>query len=51
MTIYHGIALVVTDSFPVTRFGGWYRNFGQGHLFGLPIPIYVLIIVDVVAHI
>ncbi len=51
MTIYHGIALVITDSFPVTRFGGWYRNFGQGHLFGLPIPIYVLIVVYVLAHV
>lgn len=51
LTIYHGIALVVTDSFPVTRFGGWYRSFGQGYFLGLPVPIYFLVAVYVISHI
>ncbi len=42
MTIFHGIALVVTDSFPVERSEGWYRAIGQGHLGALPIPIYLM---------
>ena len=42
MTIFHGIALVVTESFPVERSEGWYRAIGQGHLAGIPIPIYLM---------
>ena len=47
MTVFHGIALVVTDSFPVGRSEGWYRSIGQGRLAGIPIPIYLMVAVFV----
>lgn len=42
MTIFHGIALVVTESYPVERSEGWYRAIGQGYLAAIPIPIYLM---------
>ncbi len=50
MTVFHGIALVVTDSFPVERSEGWYRVLGQGHLAGIPVPIYLTAVVFLLLH-
>ena len=50
MTIARGLALIISKGQPVFIDDDAYVNFGTGYLMGLPLPVYVFIIVALIAH-
>jgi ribose transport system permease protein len=50
LTIFRGLALTITEGQPIIRFEGAYRWLGQGVLFGLPVPVWIMIIVVITIH-
>lgn len=50
MTIFRGLTLIYTNGKPISNLGNSaaLRFFGKGHLFGIPFPVWVLIIAFVV---
>lgn len=50
LTIFRGIALIITGGSPIIKFEGGFRYLGQGLLFGIPVPIFIMITVIVIMH-
>jgi ribose transport system permease protein len=50
LTIFRGMALTVTNGQPMIRFEGAYQWFGQGILFGIPVPVWIMIIIVISVH-
>lgn len=50
MTALRGAAGLITRGFPLTPFPEWYNFLGGGHLFGIPFPAIIFVLVLVVAH-
>ena len=50
LTIFRGLALTVTNGQPIIRFEGVYQWLGQGILLGLPVPVWMMILVVIVIH-
>ncbi|NLZ55659.1 MAG: ABC transporter permease [Clostridiaceae bacterium] len=51
MSIAQGLALIWTNSYPVLDLPSSIEFLGRGYLFGLPFPIYVVIVVYIIAFI
>jgi ribose transport system permease protein len=47
LTIYRGIALIITGGTPIIRFEGGFRALGQGAVLGIPVPIIIMGVVVV----
>lgn len=47
LTIYRGIALIITGGTPIIRFEGGFRFLGQGAFFGVPVPVIIMAVVVV----
>ena len=47
LTVYRGLALIITKGFPIIRFEGSFRAIGQGVVAGLPVPIVLMAVVVV----
>lgn len=47
LTIYRGIALIITGGTPIIRFEGGFRALGQGAFFGVPVPVIIMAVVVV----
>ncbi|WP_028830256.1 ABC transporter permease subunit [Proteocatella sphenisci] len=47
MTIFRGFTLIYTNGSPISNLGNSFilRFFGKGHIFGIPVPVWILIIV------
>ncbi|MCE1208827.1 MAG: ribose ABC transporter permease, partial [Spirochaetia bacterium] len=50
LTIYRGIALIITGGTPIIRFEGGFRALGQGALLGIPVPVIIMLIVVLFMH-
>lgn len=50
MTLYFGVALVITKGLGVSNVGDGFTMFGQGHLLGLPTPVVVMLVVAAIAQ-
>lgn len=54
MTLLRGITLVYTQGKPIRSAGGedslFFSKIGTGYLFGLPIPVYIMILVFIIAY-
>ena len=50
LTIFRGLALTITQGQPIIRFDGAYKWLGQGVLLGLPVPVWIMIIVVLAIH-
>ena len=50
MTIARGLALIVSKGQPVFIDDMSFVDFGTGYLFGLPLPVYILIVFALLAH-
>jgi ribose transport system permease protein len=51
LTVYRGLALIVTGGTPIIRFDGDFRFIGQGYLWGVPIPVVIMVAVMIAAHV
>lgn len=51
MTLANGLLLVFTNGAPITIKNPVYRFFGRGVLFKIPIPIFILIVIYIIAFI
>ena len=51
LTIFRGLALIITEGQPIIRFEGIYRWLGQGFLFGVPVPVWIMIVVVLATHV
>ena len=51
MTSARGLALIYSDGRPISKLDPGFNFIGQGDILGVPVPIILLIIVAVVAHI
>jgi ribose transport system permease protein len=51
LTIFSGIALISTGGAPIIRFTGDFRWLGQGVVFGIPVPVIVMVIVAMLTHV
>lgn len=51
LTIFSGIALISTGGAPIIRFEGYFRWFGQGMVYGVPVPVLIMAVVALVMHI
>nr|WP_064248164.1 ABC transporter permease [Rhizobium leguminosarum]OAP93752.1 hypothetical protein A4U53_23595 [Rhizobium leguminosarum] len=49
-TALRGTANLISGGFPLTDLPGWFSFFGAGDLFGIPFPVYVLLVVFVGMH-
>lgn len=47
LTIYRGIALIITGGTPIIRFEGGFLTLGQGMVLGIPVPVIVMVAVVV----
>ena len=50
LTIFRGLALTITQGQPIIRFDGAYKWLGQGVLLGLPVPVWIMIVVVLAIH-
>ena len=51
MQAARGLSFILCDGFPITDFKQEYIDIGQGYWFGIPIPVFIMIIVAVLAAI
>lgn len=51
LTIFSGIALISTGGAPIIRFTGEFRWLGQGLIYGIPVPVIVMLLVACAMHI
>lgn len=51
MITARGLALIYSDGRPITNFSESFNFLGQGYLFGVPFPIYVLALTALISHI
>lgn len=51
MGVARGFALVITKGSTISGLPTAYLNVGQGYLWGVPIPVWILIVVAIIAHI
>lgn len=51
LTIFRGIALTITEGQPIIRFEGAYKWLGQGFMLGVPVPVWIMIVVVLATHI
>lgn len=45
LTVFRGLALIVTGGVPIIKFEGSFRAIGQGLIWGVPVPIVVMAVV------
>lgn len=45
-----GLALIYSDGRPITGLTDAFQYIGGGYLFGVPIPIYIMLVVAIIAH-
>ena len=45
LTIFRGLALTITNGQPIIRFEGYYTWIGQGVVLGVPVPVWIMILV------
>jgi ribose transport system permease protein len=50
LTIFRGLALTMTNGQPMIRFEGAYQWLGQGILLGLPVPVWIMLLVVLLVH-
>ncbi|HEY9054661.1 MAG TPA: ABC transporter permease [Rectinemataceae bacterium] len=50
LTIYRGIALIITGGTPIIKFEGGFKVLGQGALIGIPVPVLIMTAVVLVTH-
>lgn len=50
LTIYRGIALIITGGSPIIKFEGGFRYLGQGMVLGIPVPVLVMAFVILIMH-
>jgi ribose/xylose/arabinose/galactoside ABC-type transport system permease subunit len=50
MTIARGASLVYTSGRPITSLTESYQQIGSGYLFGIPVPIYIFLLVVVISY-
>jgi ribose transport system permease protein len=51
MSIARGIALVVTGGYPMNGFPESFNHLGTGFFLGIPIPVYIMVIIVIIGHI
>jgi len=51
LTVFRGLALIVTSGVPIIRFEGSFRYIGQGVVWGIPVPIVIMAAVVLVMQI
>jgi ribose transport system permease protein len=51
LTVYRGLALILTGGVPIVKFEGSFRFLGQGTIGGLPFPIILMVAVMITMHI
>lgn len=51
MTAARGFALLYTDGKPITNFSPSFEYIGGGYLLGIPVPIFIMLVMAVVSHI
>ena len=51
LTIYRGVALIITGGTPIIRFEGGFLYLGQGFLAGLPVPVLIMGCVMLAMHV
>lgn len=51
LTVFRGLALLLTGGVPIVRFEGNFRFLGQGVIAGVPFPIVLMIVVMAAMHI
>jgi len=51
MSIARGIALLLTGGFPISGFPDSFNYIGIGFLFGIPFPVYVMVVIVIIGYI
>lgn len=51
MIIIEGLAYLVSGGLPIFGFPQWFATLGQGYMFGIPIPVILMVICFVIASI
>lgn len=51
MTVARGAAFLYTDGRPVSNLTSEYTFIGQGEIFGIPVPIYILVTMAIIVHV
>jgi ribose transport system permease protein len=51
LTVFRGLALILTGGVPIVRFEGGFRFLGQGDIGGIPFPIILMVVVVAAMHI
>jgi ribose/xylose/arabinose/galactoside ABC-type transport system permease subunit len=51
LTVYRGLALILTGGVPIVKFEGNFRFLGQGDIGGIPFPIILMVAVMITMHI
>lgn len=51
LTVYRGLALILTGGVPIVKFQGSFRFLGQGDIGGIPFPIILMVAVMMLMHI
>lgn len=51
LTIFRGLALTITEGQPLIRFEGTYKWLGQGFLLGVPVPVWIMLVVVLAVHV
>jgi ribose transport system permease protein len=51
LTIFSGIALISTGGAPIIRFTGDFRWVGQGLIYGIPVPVVIMLLIAALTHI
>jgi ribose transport system permease protein len=51
LTVFRGLALIVTAGVPIIRFEGGFRYIGQGAVWGIPVPILLMAAVVLVMQV
>jgi ribose transport system permease protein len=51
LTVYRGLALILTGGVPIVKFEGNFRFLGQGDIGGIPFPIILMVFVMFTMHI
>lgn len=51
MTIMRGLTLVYSDGRPITGMDDAFRTLGGGYIYGIPIPVIIMLVVFIIAYI
>ncbi|MES2436192.1 MAG: ABC transporter permease [Pseudomonadota bacterium] len=50
LTALRGIANMITGGYPITDLPAWFQFFGAGNILGIPVPVFVYLIVFAAMH-